>query len=86
MSILLTDEDPCVDCPNKVDDTYGRFCDLACGKHSTYLIKKGAYEAQLKKAVSYIRENVFDIDSKGNIHWRADARKNWYAMIDEVSE
>ena len=54
MKILLIDEDPCRGCADKLDDDYGRFCDIACGKYSVYLIKKEAYKAQLKKLIEYI--------------------------------
>lgn len=28
--------DPCKDCSRKIDDVYGRLCDISCGEHTRY--------------------------------------------------
>ena len=30
-------KDPCRDCKRKIEDDYGLFCDLACGKHTAWV-------------------------------------------------
>lgn len=83
--MILKDEDPCKDCDRKVDDTWGRFCDMACGKHSGYLIKQEAYKAQLKKVVEELEKEI-------GIHSRtADDGRVWLpidgfrqALLEEV--
>ena len=56
MDILLTDENPCDNCGDKVKDVWGLFCDIACGKHSTWVIRQEAYKAQLKKVARWLEE------------------------------
>lgn len=38
---------PCDGCPQKEEDSYGLFCDLACGKHSAYINKEDGADAML---------------------------------------
>lgn len=80
--ILLTDEDPCEGCDKKVDDDYGRFCDIACGKYSTYLIKQAAYKAQLKKVYEWGNERCpHHSNGYGSRH---SCKKCWQALLEEV--
>ena len=52
----MADEEPCVDCPDKVIDDYGYFCDLSCGKRTAWLYYKAGQES-VAKAVLAIIEN-----------------------------
>jgi len=51
--MILEDEDPCLDCANKVDDVWGRVCDISCGKHSTHIVRQEAYKAQAEKFIEW---------------------------------
>lgn len=39
---------PCDDCPEKQDDIYGRFCDLACGKWTAWKNHEAGADAMLE--------------------------------------
>lgn len=43
-------KEPCIDCPSKVIDDYGYFCDLACGKRSAW----ENYMAGVKEVVGWL--------------------------------
>ena len=45
--------EPCVDCPDKVIDNYGYYCDIACEKRSAWL----NYRAGIKEVVEWIRSH-----------------------------
>ena len=49
---------PCVGCPRKVEDEYGLFCDMACGKHTAYV----NYQAGIKEAVEFINNLIIGIE------------------------
>ena len=80
----LIDEDPCDGCAEKVDDVYGRFCDLTCGKYSTYIIKQEAYKAQLKKVVEEL--GISAEHYKANIDGFVVSWEKWQALLEEVKE
>ena len=42
------DKNPCVECPKKVEDEYGLFCDLACGLFTRYCYKEAGADAMLE--------------------------------------
>ena len=37
-------KNPCEECPDKVEDEHGLFCDLTCGKASAYANYEAGYE------------------------------------------
>ncbi len=43
-------KNPCENCFNKQEDTYGLLCDLSCGKHSMYI----NYQAGIKEVVDWV--------------------------------
>jgi len=45
--------EPCINCPDKVIDNYGYYCDIACGGYSAWL----NYREGIKEAVARIRSH-----------------------------
>ncbi len=45
-------KEPCIECPRKVVDTYGYFCDLACGKRTAWL----NYRAGVKEVIDWLQK------------------------------
>ena len=45
-------KEPCIDCKNKVVDTWGYLCDLSCGKRSAWI----NYKAGIQAVVEWIQE------------------------------
>ncbi len=41
-------KEPCIDCPNKVIDDFGYFCDIACGKRAAWENYMAGYDQALK--------------------------------------
>lgn len=41
-------KNPCIECPNKVEDEYGLVCDLACGLFTKYAYKEAGADAMLE--------------------------------------
>lgn len=48
MNIDKIIKDPCKKCNDKEIDSYGYYCDLACGKHTAYLNQKLGAEKVLE--------------------------------------
>ena len=46
-------DDPCIGCKEKQEDEYGLFCDLACGKATSY----ASYQWGFKSAIKWIRSH-----------------------------
>lgn len=86
--ILLTDDNPCDGCEDKVEDTWGLFCNITCGKHSVWAIRQDAYKAQLKKVVDEgERLGVLNLtEEKGIALARTCLRMYnfWQALLKEV--
>lgn len=56
-------ENPCDGCPQKVEDIYGLFCDLACGKHSAYINKEAGADAILEG----LKDGAYRIEAYGYV-------------------
>ncbi len=56
-------KEPCIDCPDKVVDDYGYFCDIACGKRTAWQ----NYQAGIKEVVKWIESHQLIKPDKNSI-------------------
>jgi len=63
----------CINCPDKVEDKYGLFCDLVCGKYTAYI----NYQAGIKEVVEWCNNNF-----EPTIPMTLDYRK-WQSKLKE---
>ena len=57
---------PCDNCPSKVEDSYGLFCDISCGKATAYANQEAGADAMLESLFKLAKESptgTFVIDS-----------------------
>jgi len=95
--MLLTDEDSCEGCKDKIDDNWGRFCDIACSKHFVHTIRQEAYKEQLKNLGKWGNEPCFCHDTEHRLNIvnlfgldkvpkRHECPECWQALLEEVKE
>ncbi len=50
-------KEPCIDCPNKVIDAYGYFCDVSCGERTAWLNYMAGIKEGIREVVEWIKEH-----------------------------
>ena len=61
---------PCNECEQKVEDNYGLFCDLSCGRHTQYINSEAGASDMLDALFKLAKESptgTFTIDSKREV-------------------
>lgn len=77
-------KNPCDGCPDKKEDIYGLFCDLACGKATAYINREIGADAMLKTVRGQPCILGESLINTGAIGWkRLDPEGKWYFIPDE---
>ena len=59
-------KNPCDDCPDKNEDQWGLFCDIACGEHTAWLNHEAGANAILEALYAEVKGGWCRLEKVGN--------------------